>query len=164
MEIRDLYDSNKNLTGKTFIKGEQVPKGYYYLIVAIIIENSNGDFLIQKRVSRKGGKWALTAGHPKSGENSFQGICSESSEELGIDISLDMVELIDTWINNDQIFDIYYLKKDIDLKNIVIQEEEVDDVMYASFNELIKMYDEGIFHENHFILFSKCMNKLKRTF
>ena len=43
MEIRDLYDVNKNLTGKTFIKGEQVPKGYYYLIVAVIIENSNGD-------------------------------------------------------------------------------------------------------------------------
>ena len=47
MEIRDLYDVNKNLTGKTFVKGEQVPNGYYYLIVAIILENSKGDFLIQ---------------------------------------------------------------------------------------------------------------------
>ena len=163
MEIRDLYDVNKNLTGKTFIKGQQVPKGYYYLIVAIIIENSKGEFLIQKRVSRKGGKWALTAGHPKSGEDSFQGICSESSEELGIDISLDKVELIDTWINNDQIFDIYYLKKDIDLNDIIVQEEEVDGVRYASLDEIIKMNEDGIFHENHFILFSKCMDKQKRT-
>lgn len=163
MEIRDLYDANKNLTGKTFVKGEQVPKGYYYLIVAIIIENSNGEFLIQKRVPRKGGKWALTAGHPKSGENSFQGICSEFLEELGIDISLDNIVLIDTWINNDQIFDIYYLKKDIDLKDIVIQEEEVDGVRYASLDEIIKMNADGIFHENHFILFSKYMDKLKRT-
>lgn len=133
----------------------QVPKGFYYLIVAIIIENSNGEFFIQKRVPRKGGKWALTAGHPKSGENSFQGICSEFLEELGIDISLDNIVLIDTWINNDQIFDIYYLKKDIDLKDIVIQEEEVDGVRYASLDEIIKMNDDGIFHENHFILFSK---------
>ena len=52
MEIRDLYDVNKNLTGKTFVKGEQVPKGYYYLIVAIILQNSNREFLIQKRVLR----------------------------------------------------------------------------------------------------------------
>lgn len=163
MEIRDLYDVNKNLTGKIFIKGEQVPKGYYYLIVAVIIENSNGDFLIQKRVSRKGGKWALTAGHPKSGESSFEGICSECFEELGVDISLDNPELIDTWINNDQIFDIYYLKKDIDLKDIVIQEEEVDGVRYASLNEINEMHSKGEFHENHFILFNKFLDKMWRN-
>lgn len=162
MEIRDLYDVNKNLTGKTFVKGEQVPKGYYYLIVAVILENSNGDFLIQKRVSRKGGKWALTAGHPKSGENSFMGLCSEASEELGIDISNDNPRLVDTWINNDQIFDIYYLRKDINIEDIVIQEEEVDGVRYASLDEINEMHDKGEFHENHFILFSKCIEKLGR--
>ena len=162
MEIRDLYDVNKNLTGKTFVKGEQVPKGYYYLIVAVVIENSDGEFLIQKRVARKGGKWALTAGHPKSGEDSFLGLCSEASEELGIDISNDSPMLVDTWINNDQIFDIYYLKKDIKLSDIVIQEEEVDGVCYASFDDIINMNSLGNFHENHFILFTKCMEKLGR--
>jgi 8-oxo-dGTP pyrophosphatase MutT (NUDIX family) len=162
MEIRDLYDLNKNLTGKTFVKGEQVPKGYYYLIVSIILENSNGEFLIQKRVSRKGGKWALTAGHPKSGENSLEGLCSEVSEELGIDISNDKPKLIETWINNDQIFDIYYLKKDIDLEDIVIQEEEVDGVRYATMEEIMEMHAKEKFHENHFILFSKCMENLGR--
>ena len=162
MEIRDLYDVNKNLTGKTFVKGEQVPKGYYYLIVAIILQNSNREFLIQKRVLRKGGKWALTAGHPKSGEDSFEGLCAEASEELGIDISNDKPELIETWIHNDQIFDIYYLKKDINLEDITIQEEEVDGVRYASLDEINEMNSRGEFHENHFILFSKCMEKLGR--
>ena len=162
MEIRDLYDSNKCLTGKTFIKGEQVPVGYYYLIVAIVIENTNGDFLIQKRVLEKGGKWALTAGHPKSGETSFEGICSEVFEEIGINIKDDDFKLVDTWINNDQIFDIYYLNKDIDIGDIIIQKEEVDGVRYASFNEINDMYSKGEFHENHFILFNKCMEKLGR--
>lgn len=162
MEVRDLYDINKNLTGKTFVKGEQVPNGYYYLIVCVIIENSKGDFLIQKRVARKGGKWALTAGHPKSGENSFEGLCSEVSEEIGIDISKDNPRLIDTWINNDQIFDIYYLRKDIDINDIVIQEEEVDGVRYVSLSDINEMHSRGEFHENHFILFSKCMEKLGR--
>ena len=162
MEIRDLYDINKNLTGKTFIKGQPVPIGYYYLIVAVVLENGNGDFLIQKRVLRKGGEWALTAGHPKSGENSLQGLCSEVSEELGIDIGNDNPILVDTWINNDQIFDIYYLKKDIDIKDIVIQDEEVDGVRYASLEEINNMHLKGEFHENHFILFNKCMEKLGR--
>ena len=162
MELRDLYDENKKVTGLTFVKGEQVPMGYYYLIVAVILENSLGQFLIQKRVLRKGGKWALTAGHPKSGESSLEGLCSEASEELGIDIKNDVPKLVDTWINNDQIFDIYYLKKDIDINDIVIQEEEVDDVRYASYDEIIEMNSRGEFHENHFILFSKCMEKLGR--
>lgn len=161
MEKRDLYDVNKNLVGMTFNKGEQVPKGYYYLIVAVFIENSNGDFLIQKRVASKGGKWATTAGHPKSGENSIQGLCSETLEEIGVDISKDEVKLVDTWINNDQIFDIYYLKKDIDLKDITIQKEEVDGVDYASRDEIKEMFLNNQFHENHYILFEKCMEKLK---
>ena len=161
MEKRDLYDVNKNLVGMTFNKGEQVPKGYYYLIVAVFIENSNGDFLIQKRVASKGGKWATTAGHPKSGENSIQGLCSETLEEIGVDISKDDVKLVDTWINNDQIFDIYYLKKDIDLNDIVIQKEEVDGVDYASRDEIKEMFLNNQFHENHYILFEKCMEKLK---
>lgn len=161
MEKRDLYDVNKNLVGMTFNKGEQVPKGYYYLIVAIFIENSNGEFLIQKRVVSKGGKWATTAGHPKSGENSIQGLCSETLEEIGVDISKEDVKLVDTWINNDQIFDIYYLKKDIDLKDITIQQEEVDGVDYATRDEIKEMFLNNQFHENHYILFEKCMEKLK---
>lgn len=160
MEKRDLYDVNKNLVGLTFNKGEQVPKGYYYLIVAIFIENSKGEFLIQKRVLSKGGKWATTAGHPKSGENSIQGLYAEVSEEIGIDIRYDDVRLVDTWINNDQIFDIYYLKKDIDLKDITIQVEEVDGVDYANVDEIRNMHLNNQFHENHFILFEKCLAKI----
>ncbi len=158
-EIRDLYDANKKVTGKTFVKGEQVPSGYYYLIVAIVLENSKGEFLIQKRVARKGGEWALTAGHPKAGETSLDGIFTETQEELGIDISKDNPELVETWYHNDQIFDIYYLKKDISLEDIIIQEEEVDDVKYANLDEINKLYAAGEFHENHYVLFNKCIEK-----
>lgn len=162
MEIRDLYDSCKNLTGKTFVKGEQVPKGYFYLIVAIFIENSNGEFLIQKRVLNKGGKWATTAGHPKSLETSYQGLLVEVEEELGINISNDKVYLCETYTQNDQFFDIYYLKKDIDIKDIVLQKEEVDDCKYASIEEIHDLYKKGLFHDNHYQLFMKCLNYLER--
>ena len=93
VEYRDLYDANKCVTGKTFIKGEQVLKGYFYLIVIIVIKNSLDKYLIQKRVERKGGKWALTGGHPKAGESSLEGIKEEVKEELGIDINNDNVKL-----------------------------------------------------------------------
>lgn len=163
MEIRDLYDENKNITGKTFVKGEQVPKGYFYLIVAIFIENSKGEFLIQKRVPKKGGKWATTAGHPKSGEDSITGLYTETLEEMGIDISNDDVKLCETYKYNDQFFDIYYLNKDISLDSVVIQKEEVDDFMWASVDEIKEMYNNGLFHENHYILFLKCLRFLGRS-
>lgn len=160
MEIRDLYDKDKNVTGLTFVKGEQVPKGYFYLIVAIYIQNSKGEFLIQKRVARKGGKWATTAGHPKAGESSLEGLNAEVLEEIGIDLKDEKPILLETWINNDQFFDIYYLKKDIDLKDIKIQEEEVDDVKWASIEEIKRMKANDQFHDGHYFMFEKCLNYL----
>lgn len=48
----------------------------------VFIQNSKGKFLIQKRSKIKNGKYATTGGHPKSGEDSIQGIISEVKEEI----------------------------------------------------------------------------------
>ena len=154
IEYRDLYDENKQVTGRTFIKGEQVPKGYYYLIVTIVIKN-NDKYLIQKRVERKGGRWALTGGHPKAGETSLEGIREEVKEELGIDITNDNPILFKTITHNDQFFDLYYLEKDININDIKIQKEEVADVCYATKDEIIKMHNENKFHEGHYKMFEE---------
>lgn len=161
IEVRDLYDANKEITGKTFLKGEQVPKGYYYLIVAIVIENSNGEFLIQKRVARKGGKWSITAGHPKAGQTSLEGLITEVEEEIGVDLCLDKPILFKTITHNDQFFDVYYLNKDIDINNIVIQQEEVDDVMWATKDQIKEMYENEMFHEGHYNMYLECLNYLE---
>lgn len=49
MEIRDLYDENKRLTGQTIRKNEKVPNGTYIIIVKVFIENKDGKLLLQKR-------------------------------------------------------------------------------------------------------------------
>ena len=46
---------------------------------------------------------------------------------------------------------------DIDLKNIKIQEEEVDGVRCASIDEIKEMYKNNQFHEGHYIMFEKCL-------
>ena len=154
VEYRDLYDKNKKVTGKTFIKGEQVPNGYFYLIVVIVIKTGD-KYLIQKRVERKGGTWALTGGHPKAGESSLEGIREEVKEELGIDITNDNPHLFKTITHNDQFFDLYYLEKDININDIKIQKEEVADVCYATKDEIIKMHNENKFHEGHYKMFEE---------
>ena len=42
MEYRDLYDKDRNLTGKTIAKGEEIPNGYYIRVVVCFMENSEG--------------------------------------------------------------------------------------------------------------------------
>ena len=58
MEKRDLYDENRQLTGETIYKGEAIPEGRYIIVVLVFIQNSKGEFLIQKRSEIKNGKYA----------------------------------------------------------------------------------------------------------
>ena len=43
MELRDLYNENKELTGETIYKGQDVPKGHYYITVGVFIQNSKNE-------------------------------------------------------------------------------------------------------------------------
>ena len=94
MEKRDLYDKDRNKLGMIIHKGDEIPNGCYIMVVMILMQNSKGEFLIQKRSELKGGKWAFTGGHPKAGESSLEGIISEVREELGIDISSQKIKLM----------------------------------------------------------------------
>ena len=40
IEKRDLYDINRNLTGKTIFKGEAIPDNNYIVVVLVFIQNS----------------------------------------------------------------------------------------------------------------------------
>ena len=57
------------------------------MVVMIAIQNSKGEFLMQRRVLEKGGDYGVTGGHPKAGETPLEGIVTEVKEELGLDFS-----------------------------------------------------------------------------
>jgi isopentenyldiphosphate isomerase len=160
MEKRDLYDENKKLTGETIFKGEPIPKGRYYITVAIFIQNEVGEFLIQKRVMKKDGKWATTGGHPVSGESSKQGIITEIKEELGIDVESKNIQLFKTIKTEDDFVDLYYLKENINIDNIVVQKEEVEKAKWASIAEIKDMIQNGEFSESHTEFFMMCLEFL----
>lgn len=162
MEYRDLYDKDRNLTGKTIAKGEEIPKGNYIKIVVCFMENSQGEFLMQKRSEIKDGKWATTGGHPKSGEDSLTGMHTEILEELGLDIDPKELNLVTTVQDNKIICDMYYLKKDIDLNEIVMQESEVADVKYMPLEEIEDLYEKGEFKKSHYHMFHEFQKKLNQ--
>ena len=151
MEKRDLYDENRILTGETVFKGEPIPSGKFIIVVLSIIQNSKGEFLIQKRSLQKNGKYASTGGHVKSGETSIQGIISEIKEEIGLDVEENELELIytDREVHEQVFFDVYYLKKDFDICDLVLQKEEVESVQWASLDKIKELLSDGLFAENH---------------
>ena len=167
MEQRDLYDINKRLTGQTIFKGESIPENNYIIVVLVFIQNSEGKFLIQKRSEIKNGKYATTGGHPKSGENSVQGIISEVKEEIGLELNLNDLQLYYTGRSDSErvFWDDYYIKIEIDdIKNLTLQKEEVESVCWLSIDEIYSLMKENKFFKNHYEEFEillKWLNKCK---
>lgn len=161
-EKRDLYNKNSELTGLTYYKGDKVPEGYYPMVVMIAIENSKGEFLMQKRVPRKGGDYGVTGGHPKSGETPYEGIITEVKEELGIDISNNEIIEFASGCDGKDCFKMYYTKLDLDVEDFKIQEEELTEVRWFSFDELNEMVEEKILNQDQVDFFLKCKKYLNK--
>lgn len=147
-EFFDIYDIDRKITGNIHRRGDEMKPGEYRLVVHICIFNSKNQLLIQKRQSNKTifpGMWDLSAaGSALVGENSRVAIMREVKEELGIDIDLDN-KMPRFTLNFDDGFDDYFMiKKDINIEDITIQEEELSEVKWVSKEELIKMRNEGL--------------------
>ena len=136
MEYLDLYDVNGNLTGESVLRTKDksnIPEGKYIKLVLIFIQNSDNKFLFQTTSKVKGHVVATTGGHVQSGQTSKEAVINEVSEELGIDITNEDYKFVGSKIFKLAITDIYYLKKDIDINNIVLQEEEVESVNWLLY-------------------------------
>lgn len=157
-EKRDLYNKDSELTGLTYYKGDSIPEGYYPMVVMIAIQNSEGKFLMQKRVPSKGGDYGVTGGHPKSGETPYEGIITEVKEELGIDISDKEIIEFNSGCDGVDCYKMYYTKLDISMDEFVIQEEELSEVRWFSMDELEDMVDKKILNQNQIDFFIKCQN------
>lgn len=151
MEFRDLYDKNKNLTGKTIQKGDPIPEGSYIIVVLTMIQNSKGEFLIQKRAGEKGGLYGATGGHCKTGESGLQGALTEIKEEIGLDIKPDEMELLfEGREDSEQVFfELYYLKKDFEISKLKLQKEEVEFVEWMSIEKIDSLVENNLFFKNH---------------
>ena len=162
-ELRDLYDINSNKTDKTYHKGEKIPEGYYPMVVMVVIRNSKGEFLMQKRVEEKGGDWGVTGGHPKSGETPIEGIITEVKEELGLDFSNENFIEYSSGCDGKDCYKMYFVNKDIDLKDITIQKEELSEVRWFSMAELNNMKDKKELNDDQIACFVKVCKYLENN-
>lgn len=149
MELWDIYDEQRKLTGRTMERGASFAEGEYHLVIHVCIFNFRGELLIQQRQSFKEGwpnLWDVTiGGSALAGENSQTAAERETLEELGIKLELQGIRPRYT-INFDHGFDdIYVLEQEIDLRSLKLQYEEVQNAKWASREEVLKMLEAGEF-------------------
>ncbi len=103
MEIWDLYDKDRNLLGRDHIRGEEIPKGCYHIVVHVWIRNTKGEYLLSQRSADRStfpSMWETVGGSVIKGENSLQGALREVFEEIGVTLSPENGRCIRSVIRN----------------------------------------------------------------
>ena len=155
MEYWDIYDANKQKTGRTMKRNDWILKdGEYHLSVLGVVARSDGRFLITKRVMTKAwapGWWEVSGGAALAGEESEEAVKREVLEETGIDVSKAEGGYVFSYHREnpgkgDNYFvDIYRFVMDFDEKDVKIQTEEALDFKIATHEEIKELAEQGIF-------------------
>ena len=155
MEYFDVYNKYGEKTGATIGRKDAHKDGILHRTVYLWILNQNKEILIQQRSANKEANpnlWHVSvAGHINAQESVESTLIRETKEELGLDISslLGSVVYLYTFAErgvlnggeyiDNEIYDVFVLKADFDISQVVMQKEEVQDVRYIKFDELKEM-------------------------
>ncbi len=148
MEIWDILDEHGVPTGRTVARGDKLHAGEYYLAVHIWIINAKGEYLIQQRDSAKPlwpGMWAATGGAAIAGETGLQAALREVEEELGIKPDPARMELLTRTRREDFFTDLFLLRQEINLDDVVMQPGEVCAVRWVDRTEIERLVQAGKF-------------------
>ena len=155
MEVWDIYDENKQVTGRTMKRNDwNMKPGDYHLTVLGVIRRPDGKYLITKRVMTKSwapGWWEVSGGAAQAGETSQEAICREIKEETGLDVSNAEGGLVYTYkrVNPEEkdnyFVDVYRYIMDFSEDDIKLQEGETDGYQFATLDEIKKIAAKGEF-------------------
>ena len=145
MELVDVYNERKELMGVTKDK-KSLGDNEYRLSTFIWIINSKKELLIQQRTKdtkKMPNMWGATAGAVREKETALAGAIREVKEEIGIDTLADEYEYIGSYKRIKDFVEVFLLKKDIELSDVVIDEREVQAVKYVSVEKFKQMIEDN---------------------
>lgn len=141
LEWNDIYNVDRQPTGRLHRRGTPWEAGEYGLVVCVWVYDGAGNILLTRRATGKSfsGTWENSGGAAKAGETSLQAIVRELHEETGIQAEEWEFELLSTTRDENMFYDHYCLKKTVAVKDIVLLPGETDDVQWANFDEIHEM-------------------------
>lgn len=161
-ELIDVLDENGLKTGEILSREEIHKKGLWHRSILVAIINQKNEILLQQRSSKKeknAGMWDISvAGHISTGQDSLSAAAREINEEVSISLGYNIdiksfrymfsfrtqQKFLNDFIEN-QFYDFFILRKEnLDIKDIRMQESEVQAIKFVTVNELIDMCDKKI--------------------
>ena len=165
-ELIDIYDESGNHIG-TELRSVAHNKGLWHKTAQVWLLNEKNELLLQFRSSQKDcfpELWDISsAGHIPAGCPSKESAVRELLEELGVQTDQEsliyLFEHVDPYEDkrtghiDKEFSEVYLLKVNSDIQ-LSLQEEEVDEVRWINYKELIDDYnknkDSYVPHEKHF--------------
>lgn len=143
-EMRRIYDEGFNFQGYMKERSETLGPEEYYVVAGVMVI-SCGKLLITKRATGKTfeHQWEFTMGSVVGEETPLEGALRELSEEVGIHVTKNDVELLGTLKEEGKFSKIFLLEKEVD--SITMQASEVEDYQFVGKKELENMLAGGEF-------------------
>lgn len=141
MERNDIYDENRNLTGRIHFRGNKWAPGEFGLVVCVWVHDGKGNLLMTRRAPQKSfpHTWENSGGAAQAGETSLQAIRRELFEETGILAEESEFEFLSTTQDNHFFYDHYCLKSQVSLEEIVLLPGETDAAKWVTFAQVHDM-------------------------
>ena len=154
-ELWDIYDANKEPTGRTMKRNDFTMKeGDYHLTVLGVVMKPTGEFLVTRRVMSKSwapGWWEVSGGAAMAGEKSYDAVVREIREETGLDVSgaeggyMFSYKRDNPEEGDNYFVDVYRFVMDFDDDQVQIQREEADGYMLAKASDIAELGADGVF-------------------
>ena len=170
MEYWDLYNYRGKKKNKIAIRGSKLNDDDFHLVVNAWILNNKGEFLITQRAANKSHPlmWECTGGSALKGETSLEAAVREIKEELGIDIDKKNAMLVGMsrrfYSSCPDILHVWLFKLNRKINDFKIQKEEVNDVMWASKDKILQLFNDGQFEANSFFNKVVDINNYKKVY
>lgn len=144
MEWNDIYDKDRNPTGRTRRRGSKWASGEYGLVVCVWVHDGKGNLLMTRRAPQKSfpHTWENPGGAAKAGETSLQAVRRELFEETGIRAEEAEFEFLSTTRDSHLFYDHYCLKSEVPLQDIVLLPGETDAAKWVTFDQVHDMIDK----------------------
>ena len=145
MEYFDVLNKDRKPINKIVPRGTKLSNDEFNQGVEVWIITPDHKILITQRSQLKSHPlmWEAPGGCSIAGENTIQTAIRELKEEIGLTINCNDLLLLETQLYKYQFVDIFLVKTSINLKNLVLQDEEVAQAKLVSFNEFENLINDS---------------------
>ena len=160
MELVDIYNERHEKLNYTKER-KHLSDGEYRLSCFIWVINDDNKILLQQRLAtakKMPNMWGTTAGGAIAGDTSLSGAMRELKEELGINVNKEEMIFIGSYKRINDFVEVWLCKKNIELSDLVLSQNEVQEAKWFSIEEFQQMIEEGTGIDSGFEIFKMYFN------